>query len=103
MRPCRRPRQDALCSEFSRGGAMTKFLIPLALFLALASFLAVGLKRDPREVPSPLVGRQAPQFTLPKLAAADGSRFSPADMMGQVWLLNVWASWCVSCLQEHPV
>jgi cytochrome c biogenesis protein CcmG/thiol:disulfide interchange protein DsbE len=82
---------------------MKKFLIPLALFLALAGFLAVGLKRDPREVPSPLVGRPAPQFNLPRLAAADGSRFSPAEMKGKVWLLNVWASWCVSCLQEHPV
>ncbi len=82
---------------------MKKFLIPLALFLALAGFLAVGLNRDPREVPSPLVGRAAPQFSLPKLASADGGFFSPADMKGQVWLLNVWASWCVSCLQEHPV
>ena len=82
---------------------MKKFLIPLALFLALAGFLAVGLNRDPREVPSPLVGRPAPEFSLPKLAAPDGGRFSPADMKGQVWMLNVWASWCVSCLQEHPV
>ena len=85
---------------------MKPFLIPLGLFLALASFLAVGLSRDPRELPSPLVGRSAPSFVLPRLApdATTGAiRFSPADMKGQVWMLNVWASWCVSCRQEHPV
>ncbi len=83
-----------------------RFLIPLGLFLALAAFLAVGLQLNPREVPSPFVGRQAPDFSLPKLAsdgAADPGRFSPADMKGRVWMLNVWASWCVSCRQEHPL
>lgn len=79
---------------------MKRFLIPLVLFLVLAGFLAAGLGLSPREVPSPLVGRMAPAFNLPTLA---GARFSPADMKGRVWLLNVWASWCVSCLQEHPV
>lgn len=85
---------------------MKRFLIPLGVFLALASFLAVGLKLDPREVPSPLVGRQAPGFALPRLAADTGAAaagFSPSDMKGQVWVLNVWASWCASCRQEHPV
>ena len=78
------------------------FLIPLLLFVALAGFLAVGLTRDPSVVPSPLVGRAAPAFSLPRLGA-DGSRFAPVDMKGKVWLLNVWASWCVSCREEHPV
>ena len=84
---------------------MKRFLIPLAMFLALAGFLAVGLRHDPRELPSPLVGRPAPDFKLPRLAAntAQVGRFSPADMKGKVWMLNVWASWCVSCRQEHPV
>jgi cytochrome c biogenesis protein CcmG/thiol:disulfide interchange protein DsbE len=84
---------------------MKRFLIPLGLFLGLAVFLAVGLTRDPRELPSPLVGRPAPTFDLPRLAPQKmgGERFAPADMKGQVWLLNVWASWCVSCRQEHPV
>jgi cytochrome c biogenesis protein CcmG/thiol:disulfide interchange protein DsbE len=84
---------------------MKRFLIPLAIFIALVGFLAVGLNRDPREVPSPLVGRPAPDFSLPKLASdpAGAERFSPADMKGKVWLLNVWASWCVSCRVEHPV
>ena len=80
-------------------------LIPLLLFVALAVFLAVGLTRDPREVPSPLVGRPAPGFSLPRLAmdGTDTGRFSPADMKGKVWMLNVWASWCVSCREEHPL
>jgi cytochrome c biogenesis protein CcmG/thiol:disulfide interchange protein DsbE len=83
-----------------------RFLIPLALFLGLAIFLGVGLNRDPRQLPSPLIGRDAPAFTLPRLAKAEVAQpgvFSPADMRGKVWLLNVWASWCVSCRQEHPV
>src|SRR4249919_3042299 len=81
------------------------FLVPLLLFVVLAGFLAVALTRDPHEVPSPLVGRPAPGFDLQRLAAADADagRFSPADMKGKVWMLNVWASWCVSCREEHPV
>ena len=81
---------------------MTRFLVPLGLFLVLAVFLAIGLNRDPREVPSPLIGKPAPAFKLAQLA--DPSKtFSPEDMKGKVWLLNVWASWCVSCRQEHPL
>jgi cytochrome c biogenesis protein CcmG, thiol:disulfide interchange protein DsbE len=79
-----------------------KFLIPLIAFLVLVGFLAVGLGLKPSEVPSPLIGKPAPEFTLPKLSDPSKS-FSPADMKGQVWLLNVWASWCVACKQEHPV
>lgn len=85
---------------------MKRFLIPLALFAVLAVFLALGLTRDPREVPSPLVGKPAPDFSLPQLHVKTDTAakpFSPKDMQGQVWLLNVWASWCVSCRQEHPV
>jgi len=83
-------------------------LIPLLLFMVLAIFLAVGLNRDPREVPSPLIGRPAPGFSLPRLddapvAMALAPGFGPKDMAGKVWLLNVWASWCVACRQEHPV
>ena len=84
---------------------MKRFLIPLVAFAALAVFLGIGLRRDPHELPSPLIGRAAPAFTLPKLAVAGAApaNFSPAELRGQVWLLNVWASWCVSCRQEHPV
>lgn len=77
-------------------------LIALVVFLVLAGFLAVGLHRDPREVPSPLIGKPAPAFNLPQLAQPD-QRLSPQDLRGQVWLLNVWASWCVACQAEHPV
>jgi len=80
---------------------MKKFLIPLALFFGLVAFLAVGLKRDPREIPSPLVGKPAPAFSLPTLTA--DQTFSPADYKGQVWLFNVWATWCVACREEHPL
>ncbi len=83
-----------------------RFLIPFGLFVALAIFLGVGLNRDPHVLPSPLVGKPAPAFNVPRLAAtegADAGRFSPADMKGKVWLLNVWASWCVSCRVEHPL
>ena len=81
---------------------MKRFLWPLAIFILLVGFLAVGLKLDPREVPSPLVGKPAPAFELPMLHQPD-KRFAPGDMRGKVWLLNVWASWCVSCREEHPV
>lgn len=81
---------------------MTRFLLPLALFLVLAAFLYVGLSLNPREVPSPLIGKPAPLFTLPQLHDPD-KQFSVAEMKGRVWMLNVWASWCVSCREEHPV
>lgn len=81
---------------------MKRFLIPIALFVILLGFLAVGLRLDPREVPSPLVGKPAPAFQLQQLDAPDKT-FSPADMKGKVWLLNVWASWCVSCRAEHAL
>ncbi|MFC5498250.1 DsbE family thiol:disulfide interchange protein [Caenimonas terrae] len=79
-----------------------RFLLPLALFGVLLAFLAVGLQRDPHEVPSPLVNKPAPPFQVAQLAQA-GQAFSPADMKGKVWMLNVWASWCVACRVEHPL
>ena len=81
---------------------MNRFLWPLIGFALLVVLLAVGLSLDPREVPSPLVGKPAPMFTLEKLEAP-GETFSPNDMLGKVWLLNVWSTWCISCRQEHPV
>ena len=81
---------------------MKRFLLPLGVFVLLVGFLFVGLNLNPREVPSPLVGKAAPAFELPILQQPD-KRFAPSDMRGKVWLLNVWASWCVSCRDEHPM
>ena len=79
-----------------------KFLAPLALFVVLLGFLAVGLNLKPREVPSPLIGKAAPAFALPRLDDP-AVELSQQQMAGQVWLLNVWASWCAPCLDEHPL
>jgi cytochrome c biogenesis protein CcmG/thiol:disulfide interchange protein DsbE len=79
-----------------------KFGIPVLLFAILTVFLLRGLSRDPREIPSPLIGKPAPVFTLPELKQPDRT-WSPQAMTGKVWLLNVFASWCVPCLVEHPV
>jgi cytochrome c biogenesis protein CcmG/thiol:disulfide interchange protein DsbE len=81
---------------------MRRFLIPLGIFMVLVLFLGVGLRLNPREIPSPFIGKPAPAFTLTQLHESE-RQFSPQDMNGKVWLLNVWASWCVSCRQEHPV
>lgn len=80
---------------------MTRFLIPLAVFLLLVVFLGIGLKLNPREVPSPLIDKPAPQFSLPQLREPD-RKVSLQDLRGRVWVLNVFASWCTPCLQEHP-
>ena len=97
----RRPRR-APDERGERGMKRFWFLIPLAAFLALAVVLAVGLKLDPREVPSPLIDKPAPKFALPRLDDA-GKTVRLDDMRGKVWVLNVWASWCVACREEHPL
>ncbi|HCX87663.1 MAG TPA: DsbE family thiol:disulfide interchange protein [Gammaproteobacteria bacterium] len=79
-----------------------RFLAPLLIFVVVGIFLAVGLKLDPREVPSPLIDKPAPQFELPRLLQMDGV-VGTADLRGEVWLLNVWASWCTACRVEHPL
>ena len=81
---------------------MTRFALPLGVFIVLVCFLAVGLAHDPREVPSPLINKPAPVFKLAQLHDPTKT-FSAPEMRGKVWLLNVWASWCVSCREEHPV
>ena len=81
---------------------MKRYLIPLALFVVLAGFLAVGLQLDPRKVPSPLIDKPAPAFSAPRLDEP-AQQVALDDMLGQVWVLNVWASWCVPCRIEHPL
>ena len=84
---------------------MLRYLIPLGLFLVMVVFLAIGLNRDPNklsEVPSPLINKAAPAFRLPELKDPTKT-FSAEEMRGKVWILNVWASWCVSCRDEHPL
>ncbi len=80
---------------------MKRFL-PLIIFACLCVFLVIGLQLNPKDVPSPLIGKAAPQFSQPILNQTSQA-FSPEQMRGKVWLLNVWASWCVSCREEHPL
>jgi cytochrome c biogenesis protein CcmG/thiol:disulfide interchange protein DsbE len=79
-----------------------RFLTPLAVFVVLVVFLAIGLRLNPREVPSPLIDKPAPAFELTRLDDPAASVTSQ-DLRGKVWLLNVWASWCVACLDEHAL
>ena len=79
-----------------------KFLIPMGIFLVLVLFLGAGLKLDPKEVPSPLIGKPAPVFALARLDDP-AQTIRRDDLLGQVWMLNVWASWCVACREEHPL
>jgi cytochrome c biogenesis protein CcmG/thiol:disulfide interchange protein DsbE len=81
---------------------MNRYLIPLGIVIVLVVFLGLGLRLNPREIPSPLIGKPAPRFTLPQLQAPERT-LSVEDMRGKVWLLNVWASWCAACREEHPV
>ena len=78
---------------------MNRFL-PLLIFLPLLGIMVAGLRLDPSMVPSPLVGRVAPSFALPQLDQPL-QNVKTEDFVGQVWLLNVWASWCFSCRAEH--
>ena len=81
---------------------MNRFLIPLGVFVVLVAFLAIGLTLNPREVPSPFINKPAPAFQLAQLHQP-ALVFTQKDMLGQVWLLNVWASWCAACREEHPL
>jgi len=81
---------------------MTRYLLPFGIFVALVLLLGVGLSLNPREVPSPLIGKPAPAFQLPQLHEP-GKSVSSGELQGKVWVLNVWASWCVACREEHAV
>lgn len=81
---------------------MNRYLLPLAGFIILVGFLAAGLKLDPKEIPSPLIDKPAPAFSVPTLFDI-GQSIGTEQLKGQAWLFNVWASWCVACRQEHPL
>lgn len=81
---------------------MKKFLVPIVLFVLLGMLLAYGLKLDPRKIPSPLVDKPLPEFRLASLTDPR-KMLGNEDFKGKVVLINVWASWCVACKQEHPL
>lgn len=81
---------------------MIRYLAPLVIFLVLAGFFYKGLFLNPQDVPSPLIDKPAPTFQLSNLHQPE-KVVARDEMLGKVWILNVWASWCVSCRQEHPV
>lgn len=81
---------------------MNRYLLPLGIFGLLVVFMVIGLNRDPHDIPSPLIGKAAPAFALPVLGTP-GATVSTQQLRGQVWLLNVWASWCTTCREEHPL
>jgi len=81
---------------------MNKFLVPIIAFALLGVMLWKGLSLDPRYIPSPLIGKALPDFSLASVTRPD-KVISPKDLFGRVYLLNVWASWCVACRQEHPL
>jgi cytochrome c biogenesis protein CcmG/thiol:disulfide interchange protein DsbE len=80
-----------------------RYAIPLIIFLVIVAFLARGLSGgyDPHIIPSVLIGKPAPEFQLPELRDPTKT-FSPQQMHGKVWLLNIWGSWCAACREEHP-
>lgn len=89
-------------SRQNMGRVNVKYLIPLFAFIAIAVFLGIGLTLDPTDLPSTKINKVAPPFKL-NLLSNPNHQFSPADMQGQRWMLNVWASWCVGCRVEHPL
>mgnify|MGYP001569777904 FL=1 len=85
-----------------RNVARLGVLMPLLLFLGLAVLFGIGLTLNPREIPSPLIGKPAPEFNLPPVKGR-ALGLSSADLKGEVSLVNVFASWCTACREEHPV
>jgi len=92
---------QSVTPRLSRTRSVT-LVLPLLLFVGITIFLAIGLTRDPREVPSPLIGKPVPTFSLPPVRGRSLGLAS-ADLKGQVALVNVFASWCVACRTEHPL
>lgn len=96
------PKHNRTSLTRTSGQLNIKFLIPLVAFVIIAIFLGIGLTLDPRFIPSTKINKVAPAFKL-NLLADPSQQFSPSDMHGKRWMLNVWASWCVGCRVEHPI
>src|SRR5205085_1685907 len=97
-----RPPLRSVSEGRGKPGDRVKAAVPVIIFALLVVFLGLGLRRDPHLLPSPLINSVAPAFELARLDEPDRT-FSPSVLRGKVWLLNTWASWCVSCRQEHPL
>ena len=95
-------RRDTQAIAEQRRWPRLTFLLPVILFVALATVLAWGLSRDPREIPSALIGKPVPAFALPPVEGRTLG-LSSADLKGEVSLVNVFASWCTACRYEHPL
>ena len=81
---------------------MLRFIIPIGLFVTLVVFLAIGLRRDKETLPSPLIGKPAPQFELPRVEDPS-QKISSREFAGRPYVVNIWGSWCFACRDEHPV
>jgi cytochrome c biogenesis protein CcmG/thiol:disulfide interchange protein DsbE len=79
-----------------------RFILPLGIFILMVGLLGFGLTLDPKKIPSPLIDKLAPNFSLSSLYAPE-EKLSTKDFLGQVWVLNVWASWCIACRAEHAI
>jgi len=79
---------------------MIRYLAPIILFAVMIPVFLVGLNLNPNELPSPYLGKPAPQFSLPKLKAP-AETIGSEDYAGELALVNVWGTWCVGCRQEH--
>ena len=79
-----------------------KLFLPVIIFVVMAAFLYLGLGKDPTQLPSVTIGQKVPEFSLPTLDSDLSQMYADENMLGQPLLMNVWATWCFSCLQEHP-
>jgi cytochrome c biogenesis protein CcmG/thiol:disulfide interchange protein DsbE len=96
--------QELVAADARESGAASRLTgyIPLLVFLVMAIFLGIGLTMNPREIPSPLIGKPVPEFTLPPVKGRTLG-LATADLRGEVSIVNVFASWCLACREEHPI
>lgn len=96
--------EDVITGDVRASGSSARLAgyIPLLVFFVMAVFLGIGLTMNPRNIPSPLIGKPVPEFTLPPVKGRTQG-LATADLRGQVSIVNVFASWCVACREEHPL